>query len=64
MVLLQVSICSWLREFYVNVEWYLQKDKSRKRGDKPGFLYAKCVKEQELPTKYDHSPHRDRYKSE
>lgn len=45
-----------MREFYVNVEWYLQKDRSWERGVKPGFLYAKCVKEQELPTNYNHSP--------
>ena len=51
-----VNLIMTMREFYVNVEWYLQKDNSRKRGDTPGFLYAKCVKEQELPTKYNHSP--------
>lgn len=45
-----------MREFYVNVKWYLQKDRSGKRGVKPGFLYAKCVKEQEFPTNYNHSP--------
>lgn len=44
------NLITTMREFYVNVKWYLQKDRSGKRGVKPGFLYAKCVKEQEFPT--------------